>query len=685
MKLKLLLGLHSHQPLGNFDYVFREAFEKAYGPFIDLIEEYPDFKVTLHYTGPLLLWFRKNVPGFLGRLRKLVERGQVEIVISGFYEPVLLVIPEEDRVAQIKMAQRFVREELGAEARGLWLTERVWESELLRALTEAKIEYVLVDDFHFLSAGLTENQLHGYYLTESEGKIVKVFPIDEKLRYLIPFRKLEEVFSYMRSVLDKGGEAAVIFDDGEKFGLWPGTHDWVYKNGWLREFIESVLSTDWIETATYSEFVENHRPKGRIYLPSNSYFEMGEWSLPAERALEFRRLIDRLKRQGIYEGARGFLRGGIYKNFLVKYTEANRMHKKMLLLRRDVKVLTGDRKVEALDYIYRAQCNDAYWHGIFGGLYLPHLRREVYRNLLMAEKLLTDRRSIDVADIDADGEDEIYIRDYPFVMQFKPSCGGAMVELSYLKLPLNLMDTLKRRFEHYHEGLHVEDGVSEGVASIHEIPKRVDEKTYRALVYDECDRFSLLDKFFREEPKAEELMYNRAEVVTSFVRVPYSFGIAERRINLESEGQIGDTKVRLSKEIHWEDNKIAFNYVLENSGEATLNPVIFGSEFNLALPSPGAEGTFIEVNGVKLGTTDLADFKDVEKIRIRDTLGLVLSITVESNPGVHIYPVYTVSQSEKGFDLTYQETCLVFTWRLELRPSEEIKYQIVFSFDEEGG
>lgn len=31
----LVFGIHCHQPIGNFDYVFEEAYEKAYRPFID--------------------------------------------------------------------------------------------------------------------------------------------------------------------------------------------------------------------------------------------------------------------------------------------------------------------------------------------------------------------------------------------------------------------------------------------------------------------------------------------------------------------------------------------------------------------------------------------------------------------------------------------------------------------------
>ena len=49
------------------------------------------------------------------------------------------------------------------------------------------MEYTVLDDFHFQRAGLDESDLRGYYLTEEDGKLLKVFPIAERLRYLIPF------------------------------------------------------------------------------------------------------------------------------------------------------------------------------------------------------------------------------------------------------------------------------------------------------------------------------------------------------------------------------------------------------------------------------------------------------------------------------------------------------------------
>ena len=49
-KINLLLGIHNHQPVENFDGVFKDSYEKCYLPFIQALESHPKIRLTLHYT-----------------------------------------------------------------------------------------------------------------------------------------------------------------------------------------------------------------------------------------------------------------------------------------------------------------------------------------------------------------------------------------------------------------------------------------------------------------------------------------------------------------------------------------------------------------------------------------------------------------------------------------------------------
>ena len=220
--VRLILAIHNHQPVGNFDGVFEAAYRDSYRPFLDVMEDYPEIPFVLHTSGPLLEWLVEHQADYVARVRALVEAGRVEILGGAFQEPILTMIPRRDRVGQIRAYSDYLREVFGATVRGMWVPERVWEQHLTSALAEAGIEYTTLDDFHFERAGLAGDDLLGYYLTEDDGRLLKVFPASERMRYLIPFQEPHASYEYLRRLAEERPGSAVVFaDDGEKFGTWP--------------------------------------------------------------------------------------------------------------------------------------------------------------------------------------------------------------------------------------------------------------------------------------------------------------------------------------------------------------------------------------------------------------------------------------------------------------------------------
>ncbi|MEK7280358.1 MAG: alpha-amylase/4-alpha-glucanotransferase domain-containing protein, partial [Nitrospirota bacterium] len=382
--------------MGNFEHVFREAHDRCYRPFLDLLMEHKAIRVAMHYSGPLFDWMEGNEPSFIGRLKEMVKDGQVELLTGGYYEPILASIPARDGIGQIGMMTHYLRDRLGADPKGLWLAERVWEPSLPGLLNSCGIGYSLLDDTHFQYAGVKPETLRGYYLTEHEGKVLAIFPISKRLRYLIPFRQPEETIEYLGLLRNEGSVAVTYADDGEKFGLWPGTYRWVYDMGWIERFFTLLEENrDWITTITPGEYLAKSPPSGRIYLPTASYEEMMEWALPTETILEREALVAKLEALGLKGAAEGFLRGGLWNHFLVKYPEINLMHKKALYISEILSLKEKRPGIcmtkwfeEARRELYKAQGNDVYWHGLFGGYYLNYLRHAVHEHLIKAEGLI---------------------------------------------------------------------------------------------------------------------------------------------------------------------------------------------------------------------------------------------------------------------------------------------------------
>jgi len=467
----LTLIVHDHQPVGNFDSVFQQAWQDAYEPFLAFLEGRPAIRLAMHHSGPLLQWLALHRADYLQRLRTLVERGQVELWGGGFFEPILPAISETDRRGQIRAMADWLELELGRRPSGLWLAERVWEPGLASSLAAAGVTCTAVDDAHFVAAGFERDDLWGYFLTEDQGRSVALFPIHRELRYLVPFGEPEQVIELLRRVAEGGeGRIAVLGDDGEKFGVWPGTRARCYEQRWLERFADLLAANPWIELRTPAEAMAHHAARGLAYLPTASYHEMEEWSLPPRAQERYREAIALLT-PAFGDAARDRVRGGHWRNFAARYPEVNRLHKRA---QRASNLLWAhpteddERWREARTRLWRAQCNCPYWHGVFGGLYLPHLRSALYRDLIAVEAHLSPGAPrIERADLDLDGIPDALL-ETPRWAAWLSARGGRMWAFDDRAALWNYGDTLARRPEAYHGRLReAETGAAEG-RSIHD-------------------------------------------------------------------------------------------------------------------------------------------------------------------------------------------------------------------------
>ena len=109
----LLLCLHNHQPVGNFDFVLEAAARDSYLPFLETLAAFPSIKLTVHFSGWLLQWIAERSPETYALLRELAGRGQVELLGGGMYEPILALLPERDRRGQIEARSSEIRRRIG--------------------------------------------------------------------------------------------------------------------------------------------------------------------------------------------------------------------------------------------------------------------------------------------------------------------------------------------------------------------------------------------------------------------------------------------------------------------------------------------------------------------------------------------------------------------------------------------
>ena len=185
--VRFVFVLHDHQPVGNFDEVIEQAYRDSYLPFLELFERHAGIRMALHTSGPLVEWLDRKHPEYLDRLARLAAHGRVEIVGGAFHEPVLAMLPARDRIGQITSFTRWLEQRLSTRVSGMWVAERVWDPGMTADIAAAGIEWTILDDSHFRAAGVADEELDRLWLTEGDGATLAVFPVSERLRYVIPF------------------------------------------------------------------------------------------------------------------------------------------------------------------------------------------------------------------------------------------------------------------------------------------------------------------------------------------------------------------------------------------------------------------------------------------------------------------------------------------------------------------
>jgi 4-alpha-glucanotransferase len=718
-KVYVSLVFHNHQPVGNFDFVFREAFEKSYLPLVAALERHPQVKAAMHFTGPLRDWLLEHERDYyLGRVGALVERGQLELLGGAYYEPILIMLSDEDKRGQLQMLSDAIEQDFGVRPRGMWLAERVWEPHLAKPIGEAGLQYTVIDDTHFHFAGFNDEELYGYYVTEEQNQPLSLIPASKRMRYSMPWLPVDEFLANLRGLYDDPATPEklllVAADDGEKFGLWPGTHKRCWVDGYIDElFTRLIECADWLETITPASYIDRFPGLGRAYLPTASYLEMTEWALPAARAAELPRARSRLESEidearasdpllaEHLEAVNRYLRGGLWRNFLVKYPEVNHMQKRSVYTSHRIHAyLEGERREQALAHLWAAQCNCAYWHGVFGGIYLYHIRAKNYENLLKAEALIIGEKvQIEQFDFDLDSQKELVVNSRPFSFVVNLPRGGTIIEWDDLISRYNLLNVMSRYDEGYHTWLR--DSAAAGTIITPDDPEwshpmvhhtRAKERGLeRHLIVDWHRRGLLVDHFLGASASLEEFSHAEYEEDGDFVNLPYEAeyagsGSGEATVTLWRDGHVwqGDAfrPLRVSKHLTITSGERVFtvDYTLTNTAEVPLS-LRFGVESTIGFDGGDSDYCYFVVNGEKDGHLGLTtSYEDVRSFQLGTFIRwFEVDVTLEHPAALWRFPLMPVTMSEAGFERVHQGAVLMPLYTLRIEPGATWQTRLTFT------
>ncbi len=317
----------------------------------------------------------------------------------------------------------------------------------------------------------------------------------------------------------------------------------------------------------------------------------------------------------------------------------------------------------------RGQCNCAYWHGIFGGLYLNYLRHAIFYHLLKAEvelercKGLVKRPSMQAIDHDGLGWDQVLVRGFELDALFDPGHGLCLSRLDYLPTHYCWSNVFTRRREAYHKLVPkaVLKDEDTGHDSIHDRILTKERGLERKLVFDKYPRSGFITYFSHlnnlesllEVPDRPDHVFE-ATFNDYFVQTqPPVLSTTLLKAIVPHAGFTIEKRARLTKA------GLALTAKLVD-GQLPVEDGLFCLEFNFTLLTDQSPERHLLLDGTEVSLSELISFTGITQIAlVDDWQHRKLTLFCATPFQAVCYPVKTVSSSEGGFEQTYQGSCLI--------------------------
>ncbi|MFH1464747.1 MAG: alpha-amylase/4-alpha-glucanotransferase domain-containing protein [Pseudomonadota bacterium] len=673
--VELVLGFDLSLPPGSARADLQASWHRVLAPLLRELQERVGVVISLHLGGAVMDHLEAEHPEGVELLRGLVAQERVELLGGAYYDAVLSALPERDALGQLRLASRRAEQLFGARPRGAHLAYSAWDPGMPRLLARAGLGFTTLDAGCLHRAGVPADALHGYFMVEREGACVAVIPDHGAQDAVGPHLETSRVLGLLRRHAARGVSLVTWMLDARELGLKPGSADlcWGRSGAWLPRTLALLVAQDhWVKLTSFAGVLERFRPQGRRYLPS--------CIAPAVQARLREPEDGGLRSNGAVRLA-GVEAPRVapplpWEAFLARYSEGNRLHKRMLAGSREVARLaavartsqyhsTGaelSRGLErALMMLYQAQAAAVLTHDPWGGIHRGRLRHRCVAMVMRAEhhvaRLMGETRRLRVEreDIDCDGREEITVVTPHLQLQIDPALGGAVVRLESIEAGADLCNTLTRRCEAASNALCGGDDLpalvspssagTAGAAAVflggatlqveeddedgdtEETPVAADPRPARLpplFGLDRVERATLQEHFLGPQATLESFARGQHPEIGDFLGAEYQVLMAEPRpeeglavVSLGRDGAVTEggisRLVRLVKRLDIERDAPHIGVHYEISNRSP-DPfdAWFGVELNLNLDSDLSGGAYLEVEGERL---DLSRAQEIKAVR----------------------------------------------------------------------
>lgn len=298
MSKSIVLYLHVHQPYRikhytifdaghNHEYfdagfddresnerVLKKVAEKSYLPtnrlLFELMDEHPEFRLSISITGTIIEQFEKWAPEVLESFQKLVSTGRVEIVGETYHHSLAFFYSRREFEHQVELHRRKIKELFGQEPTAFRNTELAYNNDLAWWADKAGYKAILAEGWDPVLGWRSPNFVYQPNYTDDIKLLLKNYRLSDDIAFRFSETARSDkpltaaTFAHWLSE-DKEAEVFNLFMDYETFG----EHQW--EDTGIFEFLRA-LPSEWLKNQGYSfqtvtEAAESRQVKDRIDMP----------------------------------------------------------------------------------------------------------------------------------------------------------------------------------------------------------------------------------------------------------------------------------------------------------------------------------------------------------------------------------------------------------------------------------
>ena len=315
MKQAICLYLHVHQPfrirhytifdaganheyfndytenaLTNNSFIIHKVAEKSYLPtnqvLLDLLNQYPDFKLSISITGTIIEQFEKWAPHVLDSFKALVNTGRVEIVAETYHHSLAFFYSRKEFEAQVKMHREKVQQIFGVTPNVFRNTELSYNNELAYWADKAGYKGIITEGWDPVLGWRSPNFVYRPSYTENIRLLMKNYRLSDDMAFRFGNKEWNEhplttkkFVNWMGASMDNA-QVFNLFMDYETFG----EHQWSDTGifDFLRALPEAWFNSRQERTfMTLSEAIDSYQPVDFVDVPQTITWADNERDLTA--------------------------------------------------------------------------------------------------------------------------------------------------------------------------------------------------------------------------------------------------------------------------------------------------------------------------------------------------------------------------------------------------------------------